>query len=164
MTKPEFVYMTVIAATPEEVWKGLTTPEFTRQYWHKTRVRSDYDVGSKIEFLNEDDSVGVCGEILRAEYPDVLAYTWQFTGADSVARDDPPSRVTFKLEAVNKGTRLTVIHDQLEEGSETATMVSFGWPHVIAGLKTLLETGKAVDFTSPEDSDCPGQPAAAKTA
>ena len=43
MSKPDFVYMTVIAATPEEVWKGLTTPEFTRQYWHNTRVRSDYN-------------------------------------------------------------------------------------------------------------------------
>jgi hypothetical protein len=40
-------------------------------------------------------------------------------------------------------------------------MISFGWPHVIAGLKTLLETGQAVDFTGAEESDCPGQRAAA---
>jgi hypothetical protein len=40
-------------------------------------------------------------------------------------------------------------------------MISFGWPHVIAGLKTLLETGEAVDFTgATESSDCPGQQAA----
>ena len=161
MSKPDFVYMTVIAASPEEVWKGLTTPEFTRQYWHKTRVRSDYEAGGRIEFLNEDDSVGVAGEIIRADPPNELAYTWQFTGADSAAKDDPPSRVTFKLEALNVGTRLTVIHDQLEQGSETATMVTFGWPHVMAGLKTLLETGEAIDFTRPEASDCPGQQAAA---
>ena len=161
MTKPEFVYMTVIAAPPEDVWKGLTNPEFTRQYWHKTRVRSDYETGSNIEFLNEDDSVGVAGEILRSDPPKELAYTWQFTGADSAAKDDPPSRVTFKLEALNVGTRLTVIHDQLVEGTQTAAMISFGWPHVIAGLKTLLETGTAVDFTRPEATDCAGQKAAA---
>ena len=73
MSKPEFVYMTVIAAPPEQVWKGLTTEEFTRQYWHDTRVRSDYERGSKIEFLNPDDSIGVAGEILTAEFPKELA-------------------------------------------------------------------------------------------
>ena len=160
MDKPEFVYMTVIAAPPEHVWDGLTTAEFTRQYWHKTRVRSDYRVGAKIEFLNEDDNVGVAGEILTVRRPEELAYTWQFTGAESPAKNDPPSRVTFRLEAITAGTRLTVIHDQLEEGSQTATMVSFGWPHVLAGLKTLLETGSAIDFTSPEQPECPGRQAA----
>lgn len=160
MSKPEFVYMTVIAASPEEVWKGLTTPEFTRQYWHNTRVRSDYDAGARIEFLNEDGNVGVAGEILTANPPEELAYTWQFTDAESPARNDPPSRVTFRLEAITVGTRLTIVHDRLEEGSQTATMVSFGWPHVIAGLKTLLETGKAIDFTNPEKPECPGKRAA----
>lgn len=160
MSKPEFVYMTVIAAPPEQVWKCLTTEEFTRQYWHNTRVRSDFQPGDNIEFLNEDDSVGVCGEILRANHPSELSYSWQFAG-DSAAAGDPPSRVTFKLEPLTVGTRLTVIHDQLEEGSETASMIAFGWPHVIAGLKTLLETGEAVDFTNAGESDCPGQQAAA---
>jgi len=161
MSKPEFVYMTVIAAPPEEVWKGLTTAEFTRQYWHKTRVRSDYEPGGKIEFLNEDDSVGVAGEILTADHPRELAYTWEFTGKDSIALGDPPSRVTFKLERLNAGTRLTVVHDQLVEGTQTASMISFGWPHVIAGLKTLLETGQAVDFTRMEEFDSSETSAAA---
>ena len=160
MSKPEFVYMTVIAASPEEVWNGLTTPEFTRQYWHNTRVRSDYRTGSAIEFLNEDDSVGVAGEILIADRPVELSYTWRFTGSDSPAKDDPPSRVTFRLEPISAGTRLTVVHDQLAEGSQTATTVSFGWPHVLAGLKTLLETGNAIDFTNPDQPECPGQEAA----
>ena len=103
MSKPDFIYMTVIAATPDDVWKGLTTPEFTRQYWHDTRVRSDFQPGSSIEFLNKDDSIGVAGEVLSADRPNELAYTWQFLGADSPARDDPPSRVTFRLEAVRGG-------------------------------------------------------------
>ena len=159
MSKPDFVYVTVIAATQERVWRGLTTAEFTQQYWHDTRVRSQFTPGAKIEFLNPDDSVGVAGEILTADHPNELSYTWLFLRKpDAVA--DPPSRVTFRLEAVSAGTRLTVIHDRLEESPTTASMVTFGWPHVIAGLKTLLETGRAVDFTAREDSDCPGQRAA----
>jgi uncharacterized protein YndB with AHSA1/START domain len=159
MSKPDFVYVTVIAAERERVWQGLTTAEFTQQYWHKTRVRSEFTPGVKIEFLNPDDSVGVAGKILTADHPRELSYTWRFLrNPDAV--DDPPSRVTFRLEAVSAGTRLTVIHDRLDESPATASMVAFGWPHVIAGLKTLLETGSAVDFTAREDSDCPGQQAA----
>jgi len=161
MSKPEFVYMTVIAAPPERVWQGLTTAEFTRQYWHATCVRSDFTPGSTIEFLNPDDSVGVAGEILSADRPQELSYTWRFL-RNPEAAGDPASRVTFRLEPIRAGTRLTVIHDRLEEGSATAKMVTFGWPHVIAGLKTLLETGRAVDFTAPDEADCPGQPAAAR--
>ncbi|MDH3862720.1 MAG: SRPBCC family protein [Gammaproteobacteria bacterium] len=160
MSKPEFVYMTVIAALPERVWQGLTTAEFTQQYWHGTRVRSDFTPGATIEFLNDDDSVGVAGEILTADHPKELSYTWKFLRNPDAAAD-PASRVTFRLEPVRAGTRLSVIHDRLEEGSATATMVAFGWPHVVAGLKTLLETGEAVDFTAPEEPGCPGQQAAA---
>jgi len=159
MSKPEFVYMTVIAAPPDRVWAALTTAEFTRQYWHSTRVQSRFEPGASIEFLNPDDSVGVAGEVLVADHPRELSYTWKFT-RDPAAAADPPSRVTFRLEPLTVGTRLTVVHDRLEEGSQTATLVSFGWPHVIAGLKTLLETGNAIDFSAAEETDCPGQRAA----
>ena len=160
MSNSEFVYMTVIAAPPERVWEGLTTAEFTEQYWHATRVRSDFTAGATIEFLNPDDSVGVAGEIVTAERPKELSYTWRFLRNPDAA-DDPASLVTFRLEAIRAGTRLTVIHDRLADGSATATMVAFGWPHVIAGLKTLLETGKPVDFTASEEPGCPGEQAAA---
>ena len=162
MSKPEFVYVTMIAATPEQVWRGLTTAEFTEQYWHNTRVRSEFTKGSSIEFVNPDGSVGVRGEILQADYPDTLAYTWQFT-RDPNLKGDAPSRVTFRLQRFDVGTRLTVIHDQLEDGSQTMAAVSFGWPHVICGLKTLLETDKAIDFSTAEPG-CPGQGSATASA
>lgn len=47
MNSPEFVYMTVIAASAERVWQGLTTAEFTEQYWHATRIRSEFTAGSR---------------------------------------------------------------------------------------------------------------------
>ncbi len=142
----DFVYMSVIAAAPEDVWKALTTPEFTRQYWHATDVKSDFVVGSPIEFITADGGVGVTGEILRAEYPRELSYSWLFA-SEAENGNTEPSRVTFKLEALDVGTRLVVIHDQLVAESRTHDMVSFGWPHVICGLKTLLETEHAIDFS-----------------
>ena len=159
MSKPGFVYMAVIAAPPEKVWQCMTSAEFTRQYWHSTEVRSDFAKGSPIEFLMPDGEVGVRGEILEADFPTTLSYSWQFT-RDPETRDDPPSRVTFTLEPLNVGTRLTVVHDQLADGCKTAELVTFGWPHVIGGMKTLIETGNAVDFSAAEAIDCPGQRAA----
>lgn len=159
MSKTEFRYMTVIAASPEDVWQGLTSAEFTSQYWHGTDIKSDFEKGSPLEFMTPDGEVGVCGEILEASFPTRLSYTWQFT-RDPVTKDDPPSRVSYELEALDVGTRLTVVHDELAEGCKTAEMVSIGWPHVIAGLKTLLETGEAIDFTAATSSECPGQQAA----
>ena len=146
MSDAQFVYMAVIAAPPEDVWKALTTAEFTRQYWHQTDVVSDFEVGSPIEFRTADGAVGVSGEILTSNHPAELSYTWLF--ASSAERgDDQPSRVTFRLERIDVGTRLLVIHDRLTDGSRTFEMVSFGWPHVVCGLKTLLETHSAIDFS-----------------
>ncbi len=33
MAKPEFVYVTYIATTPEKLWQALLDGEITRQYW-----------------------------------------------------------------------------------------------------------------------------------
>jgi len=151
MKIPDYNYVSVIAADPQRVWKALTTAEFTCQYWHSTRVRSDWQVGSTIEFLVDADeggeAVGCKGKILVADYPRELSYTWTFPRNPAVA-DEAPSRVTFLLEPVAEYTRLTITHDQFPDNSEMYGYVRDGWPLVIAGLKTLLETGKAVDFSA----------------
>ena len=149
MANPDYIYVTIIAATPDRVWQALTSPEFTEQYWHQTRICSDFAQGSPLEFL-QDGEVCVRGEVLTADRPHKLAYTWRFS-RNPETRDEPPSRVTFLLKALPNGTELTVMHDRFEPGSKTLEMVTEGWPYVIAGLKTLLETGAAVDFTADDD-------------
>jgi uncharacterized protein YndB with AHSA1/START domain len=149
MNKPESVYVIVIASPPEEVWTGLTSPEFTKQYWHRTEVQSDFEVGSPIRFYIETGEVGCEGEILTADRPNELAYTWQFP-LNPETKDEPPSRVTFKLEKIAAGTKLTMVHDQFEKDSKMLGIVDQGWPLVLSGLKTLLESGTAVDFTAEE--------------
>jgi len=147
MSEMEYVYVALIAAPPEKVWRALTTAEFTSLYWHSTEVRSNWDIGSRIEFLVDGDEVGCEGEILVHDPPRKLAYTWSFP-RNPETRDEAPSRVTFQLDAVPQGTRLTVTHDRFQTGSKMFPLITHGWPCVIAGLKTLLETGEAVDFTA----------------
>jgi Activator of Hsp90 ATPase homolog 1-like protein len=55
------------------------------------------------------------------------------------------SRVTWEIEQVEDSCRLTVIHDRLADGANSELFG--GWPMVLSGLKTLLETGE--DLTTP---------------
>jgi len=150
MTPSDFMCVTIIAAEPEQVWRALTTAEFTRQYWHSTRVRSDWQEGGVVEFMVDDgdggERVGCEGTLLEVDMPRRLSYTWRFPGNPEVA-DEAPSRVSFELEPLPGCTRLTVIHDNFPENSKMQPLVSGGWPFVLSGLKTLLETGRATDFS-----------------
>jgi uncharacterized protein YndB with AHSA1/START domain len=65
--------------------------------------------------------------------------------------DERPSRVTFLLEALKDQTRLTVTHDDFDEGSRMFAMISKGWPAVLSSLKSFLETGKGLASTWSEE-------------
>ena len=60
-------------------------------------------------------------------------------------KGEGPSRVTWEIEQVGDSCRLTVIHDQLPEGANAE--LYGGWPMILSGLKTLLETGE--ELTTP---------------
>jgi uncharacterized protein YndB with AHSA1/START domain len=152
-TKPEFVYVTYIRTTPEELWRALTEPAFTRRYWGIT-LEADWQVGSpmiweKEGIRNSDPEQAV----LEADPYRRLAYTWHaFTPEWNATLSDellakiatePRSHVSFELEPHGELVKLTVVHDNFEPGSSVAEMVSGGWPIVLSALKSLLETGAA---------------------
>lgn len=148
-TEPTFVYVTYIRTTPEQLWKALTNPEFTRQYWWGRAVESDFIVGSPIHYRYDDGSrIDIEGEILAANPPRLLSYT--FTDPDSRERGDKPSRVVFTIEEASdfEGTvKLTVTHDTFTPGTPTFESISNGWQDILASLKTLLETGKPLKYS-----------------
>src|SRR3954464_10674275 len=45
--RPSFVYTTYIKTTPERLWRALTDPTFTKQYWNVT-FETDWEVGSQM--------------------------------------------------------------------------------------------------------------------
>jgi uncharacterized protein YndB with AHSA1/START domain len=143
MARATFVYATYIAAPPEKVWHALLDGEFTRQYWGHENV-SDWRPGSRWEHRRADASraVVLVGEVLEADPPRRLVLSW----ADPQDRDRKSrhSRVTFEIEPIGEMTRLTVTHDELDEGSEMHRSISQGWPRVLSSLKSLLETGRAL--------------------
>ncbi|HZR96572.1 MAG TPA: SRPBCC family protein [Gaiellaceae bacterium] len=137
------VYSVFIRATPEQVWEGITKPEFTQRYFYGSVFDTTWEPGSALAGWAADRSQQfVDGEILEVEPPHKLVTTWRAL-YDPETAAEPPSRVTWEIEqAGEQVTKLTVVHDRLEAAPKTAESVSGGWSYVLSGLKTLLETGE----------------------
>jgi uncharacterized protein YndB with AHSA1/START domain len=136
----EKVFEIYIKTTPERLWQAITDPEQRARYTFGARQMSDWTVGSRYEmgapgapgFLGE-------GENLVVDPPRRLVQTMRaLWGEDVVA--EGTSRVTWEIEPVGDSCRLIVTHDQLREGANE--QLYGGWPMILSGLKTWLETGE----------------------
>jgi uncharacterized protein YndB with AHSA1/START domain len=149
MTKhdPDFVYVMYIETTAEKLWEALTSPEFTKKYWFNIAVTSDWRVGSPINYIG-DGKTKMKGKVLAADRPKLLSYTFQ--EVDTEASKEPPTRVTLEIEPElgTKTVRLTVTHTDFVQNSKHRPSISGGWPAVLSGLKSLLETGRTLQFES----------------
>jgi uncharacterized protein YndB with AHSA1/START domain len=146
MSKPEFVYTTYIETSAEKLWQALTDGDFTERYWFGHRVASDWKVGSSYRFARQGAPT-IEGKVLVVEPPKRLVYSWDPCTPE--AKRERTSRVTFELEPRGKAVKLTVTHDELDEGGVTLRNISGGWPMVLASLKSLLETGNALEIDPP---------------
>ena len=146
MSKPEFVYTTYIETTAEKLWHALTDGDFTERYWFGQRVASDWKVGSPYRFIKQGGA-SLEGKVLISEPVRRLAYTWDPCSPE--AKRERTSRVTFDLEPHGKIVKLTVTHDNLDEGGKTLRDISGGWPLVMASLKSFLETGRELPHDLP---------------
>jgi uncharacterized protein YndB with AHSA1/START domain len=154
MKKPDYVYVTYIATTPEKTWQALVDTDLTREYWRdpvagcaRTNV-SDWKPGSRWEHRRADgsDIVDIVGKVIESTPPRRLVFSWaRPADAENEAKH---SRVAFDIEPYgDKLIRLTVTHDDLERDSDMLTSISGGWPKVLSNLKTFLETGSALPQT-----------------
>jgi len=146
MSKPEFVYTTYIETSTEKLWQALTDGDFTERYWFGHRVTSDWKMGSPYRFAKQGAPT-IEGKVLVVDPPRRLAYSWDSCSPES--QRERTSRVTFDLEPRGKVVKLTVTHDELDERGVTLRNISGGWPMVVASLKSLLETGHALDIDPP---------------
>lgn len=148
MNKPTFVYVTYISTTPEKLWAALLDGEMTKQYWFGHRNVSDWKAGSVWKHQNCDDAgrVDIVGKVVESTPPRRLVLTWAFPAdAENEANH---SRVTFEIEPYHDAVRLTVTHAELEPGSKMLDGITKGWPMVLSGLKTLLETAQPLAMTT----------------
>ncbi len=149
--KPKFVHVTLIVTTAEKLWAALTDPKFTVQYWGGTSVESGWQAGSRVVFRSRGQIVHD-DTVLKCEPPRLLSYTFHPLHTEEL-RAEQPSRVTFEIEefkgkSARQGpvVKLTVTHDDFPPDSKIFSMICTGWPDILSSLKTLLETGHAIEF------------------
>jgi uncharacterized protein YndB with AHSA1/START domain len=142
MSKPSFVYVIYIASSAEKVFAALTDADMSERYWTGNRVESDWKVGSTFALRLKRQAKNITGEVLEVDPPRRLAYTFHphHDGLES----EKPSRVTFTLEQQKDQVKLTMIHDTFEPGSKVFERIGQGWPLILSGLKSLMETGQVV--------------------
>ncbi len=145
MPAPQHHYEVYIRTTPEALWKALTDPEQTRQYFYETEVRSTWAKGAAIEHVRPDGAVALSGRILEFDPPRRLVHTFSAVH-DELAREERPSRVTWEIEQRGDVCLLRVTHDDFDSENRTWQNVRLGWNPVLSGLKTLLETGRPLQI------------------
>jgi uncharacterized protein YndB with AHSA1/START domain len=141
----EKVFEIYIKTTPERLWEAITDPELRARYSFGVRVDSDWETGSRYESVHPSGPTPIAeGENLEVDPPRRLVQSFHALWSDDV-KSEGTSRVTWEIEPVADSCRLTVTHDQLREGAND--QLYGGWPMILSGLKTLLETGE--DLTTP---------------
>ncbi|MDZ4868732.1 MAG: SRPBCC family protein [Alphaproteobacteria bacterium] len=146
MSNSRFVYVIFIRATPEKVWEGLTSPEFTKQYWAGTWHDTTWKKGASWKLMIPDGRIGDAGEIVEIDRPRRLVLKWRNEFMPDM-REEGFSRCTFELEPVADTVRLTVTHEMDRPKSKLIDAVSGGWPEILSSLKSLLETGDSLEQT-----------------
>ncbi|HWA90718.1 MAG TPA: SRPBCC family protein [Rhizomicrobium sp.] len=139
----QFVYVTYIRATPEKVFDALTKPEFTTRYWAGTTQRSDWTKGATLGVHAPDGRLWDSGAVLEIDPPRKLVMRWLNEGLAEL-KAEGPTIVTYELEQQGSVTKLTLTQTSPVADSKVIGMMSQGWPAVLAGLKSLLETGEPI--------------------
>jgi uncharacterized protein YndB with AHSA1/START domain/biotin operon repressor len=145
----EKVFEIYIKTTPERLWEAITDPELRSKYTFGVSYESDWTPGSPYKAAAGPIPIAE-GENLEVDPPRRLVQSfnalWGEGGmGDGMPRDvrsEGTSRVTFDIEQIEDSCRLTVTHDQLREDANEE--LYGGWPMVLSGLKTLLETGESL--------------------
>jgi uncharacterized protein YndB with AHSA1/START domain/DNA-binding transcriptional ArsR family regulator len=136
----EKVFEIYIKTTPERLWEALTDSDMRSMYTFGVGVSSEWTPGSTYEAVHQQAQVAISeGENLEVDPPRRLVQSFRALWSDDV-KAEGTSRVTYEIEPVGDSCRLTVTHDELREGASGE--LYGGWPMVLSGLKTLLETGE----------------------
>ncbi len=142
----EKVFEIYIRTTPERLWEAITDPELRSKYTFGTKIKTDWTPGAHVEVGHpRADGPLSEGEILEVDPPNRLDQTMRALWSDD-AKAEGVSRITWDIQPISDDScRLTVTHDQLREGANDE--LYGGWPMILSGLKTLLETGE--ELTTP---------------
>jgi DNA-binding transcriptional ArsR family regulator/uncharacterized protein YndB with AHSA1/START domain len=132
------VFEIYIKTTPVALWKAITDTEMRRKYTFGAVVTSDWTPSSRYQAMGGGTPIFE-GENLEIDPPRRLVQSFRALWGEDV-KSEGTSRVTWEIEPVGDSCLLKVTHDQLREDANE--QLFGGWPMILSGIKTLLETGE----------------------
>lgn len=138
MDRPVHIYKTFIRSSAEAVWDAITNPEKTVEYFYGTEVDSDWEVGSSMTYRYPDGRVASEGQIIAIDEPKRLEFTFHAMWDEELAAEGP-AREVWAITEMSGMVELKV--EIYEIGDKTLDDFTEGLPYIIAGLKSLVETG-----------------------
>jgi uncharacterized protein YndB with AHSA1/START domain len=140
-----FLYVTYIRATPERIFDALTDPEQNKLFWSGYSQRTSWKPGDRYEIADKDGKAWDQGNVLVCDPPRRISVTWTHLVREDL-RGEGESVASFELEpAANGVTKVKLTHSIAVSPSKFIEAVSGGWPSILSSLKSLLETGKALE-------------------
>ena len=136
------VFEIYIKTTPERLWEAITDPKLRARYSFGVETHSDWAAG--LELLGRPSPAPSTSRPARTWRSTLRAGSCRASTRSGATRSGPRGRrrVTWEIAPVGDSCQLTVIHDQLPESANPE--LYGGWPMILSGLKTLLETGESL--------------------
>jgi uncharacterized protein YndB with AHSA1/START domain len=146
-TSSRFVTVTYIRSTPEALWDALVTPKMIRQYWNGAVHESSWTPGAPWILTLPDGRVADRGEVLEYHRFRRMAVTWRNEFKEELLSEGL-SRCRWEIESDEGNVvKLIVTHEIDCPNSKFIAAAANSWPAILAGLKTLLETGVPLDMS-----------------
>ena len=137
MAERELLHSIVIAAPIEKVWAEITKLDGKQRAMMDTVLDSTLEPGAPLYYKSPDGKrVFIVGRVVEVDPPKRLSHTQRL-----LTRDDPFTLVTWELEEVDGGTRVTLRHTGWPAGTRKLDQVDSTWAMILPELKRLLETG-----------------------
>jgi uncharacterized protein YndB with AHSA1/START domain len=143
---PDVIYNIFIRTTAQKVWDALTQSEFTTKFFFGRTVESDWKKGSPWRLLFPDGRIDVDGKVLESDPPRLLKVTWR---VDWLDEPDPPgpALITYEIQQHGDVVQLTMTqHTDSAIPRKYVKAGQMGWGAILSSLKSLLETGEALDI------------------
>lgn len=151
MSKPVHVYQVFIAAPTEAVWNAIIDGDVTVQYFYGTRVASTWEAGAAVTYAYPDGTKASEGQVISIDVGKRLEMTF-LPLWDPELTAEGAAREVWSIEDAGGATKLTVETYDIVEGGRIHTDFASGFPFIISGMKTLLETGQPLQMTGADGS------------
>jgi uncharacterized protein YndB with AHSA1/START domain len=138
------VYEVFVRGSVDQVWQAIVDGKKSAQYYFGTAFESSLETGAPYRYTFPDGTVAVEGKVLECTPKRALVTTWEIKYDPSCAGED--SRVQWSLEPRGTTTKVTLTHDLPNAPNSAKSVANDGWSFVLSGLKSLVETGKALDL------------------